>query len=546
MTNTTTHAALRAQPSEPKAYSYIRFSTPEQAKGHSLQRQSDAARAWADQNDVPLDTELTFADKGISGFTGANMETGALGAFLECVRDGTVPRGSWLLVESLDRISRQVARRAVRAIEDIVEAGVTVVDLSDGGRAYSAETLDSDAMLFVMMVLRFVRANEESTLKGSRVAAKYEQKRQTFAGKQPLDKPYTRRLPAWIRWNDDGKVYELIPDRAALLRQIFEKTIEGWGQQRIARWLNSESVDTWGAGGWKAKYWHKSYIRKLLANPATVGTFQPHKMTGGRGPGKAKGRKPLEPIHHRFPPAIEREMFDRVADRLATVGARGRHSSRESRSIFAGIIKCEHCGGTVTRVTKGKHVYLVCSVANARGGTCKYETVPYQEAEDALRQNIAHTIAHAPRGNDTTELQETVARQMVAADLAADRVRELLNITITDKSRAARRMLQEGEREHEESEARLRQSREKLDKMTTVNVATRLQAVEDALTGNLGIDATNRALKQAIRMMIMKPAEGTLLIHWHHAEEPQEVTFHTRRFNWKQKRPWEAAGAESA
>src|SRR5262245_59654609 len=153
-----------------RAYSYIRFSTPEQAKGNSLQRQTDAARAWAARNGVPLDDELIFEDKGVSGFTGANKETGALGVFLECVRDGTVPPGSWLLVESLDRISRQVARKAVRTIEDIVEGGVTVVDLSDGGREYSVETLDKDPMLFMMMVLRFIRANEESATKGVRVA----------------------------------------------------------------------------------------------------------------------------------------------------------------------------------------------------------------------------------------------------------------------------------------------------------------------------------------------------------------------------------------
>ena len=79
-----------------RAYSYIRFSTPEQAKGHSLQRQTETARAWAAQHKVKLDDELTFEDKGVSGFTGANRETGALGVFLERVRDGTVPRGcSW-------------------------------------------------------------------------------------------------------------------------------------------------------------------------------------------------------------------------------------------------------------------------------------------------------------------------------------------------------------------------------------------------------------------------------------------------------------------
>ncbi|WP_050994975.1 recombinase family protein [Bradyrhizobium liaoningense] len=81
----------------PRAYSYVRFSTPEQAKGHSLQRQTDAARAWAAATKVTLDDELTFQDKGVSGFTGANRETGELGVFLERVKDGTIPHGSWLL-----------------------------------------------------------------------------------------------------------------------------------------------------------------------------------------------------------------------------------------------------------------------------------------------------------------------------------------------------------------------------------------------------------------------------------------------------------------
>src|ERR1700741_37030 len=125
----------------PRAYSYRRFSTLEQGKGHSLQRQTEAASAWAAANGVVLDEELTFQDKGVSGFTGANLETGELGVFLERVKDGTIPRGSWLLVENLDRISRQSPRKAMRVIEDIVGAGVTVVDLSDGGREYSAENL---------------------------------------------------------------------------------------------------------------------------------------------------------------------------------------------------------------------------------------------------------------------------------------------------------------------------------------------------------------------------------------------------------------------
>jgi DNA invertase Pin-like site-specific DNA recombinase len=177
-------------PSEvPKAYSYMRFSTAEQSKGDSLNRQSTMAREWAERQGVPLDTELDLTDRGISAYLGANAETGALGVFLAAVRDGTIPRGSWLLVESLDRVSRQVVRKAARTIEDIVDAGITLVDLSDGAREYSAETLDKDLTLFLVMVLRFARANEESALKGSRVALAYRSKRESFAGEQALDKP---------------------------------------------------------------------------------------------------------------------------------------------------------------------------------------------------------------------------------------------------------------------------------------------------------------------------------------------------------------------
>jgi DNA invertase Pin-like site-specific DNA recombinase len=264
-------------PSEaPKAYSYIRFSTAEQAKGDSLDRQSRMAQEWAVRRGAQLDTELDLTDKGISAYLGANAETGALGAFLMAVSVGTVPRGSWLLVESLDRISRENAWRASHTIQSIVSAGVTVVDLSDGGREYSVETLEKDMMLFVMMVLRFTRANEESALKGSRVAAAFRNKRNNFASDQALDKPYTRRLPGWLRWDNETKAYATIPEREDLLREMFELTDAGWGQHRIARSFNERGVETWGAGGWKAKYWHRSYVRKILTNRAAIGVFTPH------------------------------------------------------------------------------------------------------------------------------------------------------------------------------------------------------------------------------------------------------------------------------
>src|SRR5262245_58121687 len=109
-----------------RAYSYIRWSTPDQGKGDSLDRQMEAARAYAARHELELDETLDITDPGVSAHYGKNIEAGKLRAFLEAVRDGIVPRGSYLLVESLDRISRQTVRRAVRTMEEIVEAGITL------------------------------------------------------------------------------------------------------------------------------------------------------------------------------------------------------------------------------------------------------------------------------------------------------------------------------------------------------------------------------------------------------------------------------------
>ncbi|SEL04832.1 hypothetical protein SAMN05444354_103396 [Stigmatella aurantiaca] len=49
-----------------KAYSYLRFSTPEQMKGNSFDRQSTRAQAYELRNHLDLDDKLTFHDLGLS------------------------------------------------------------------------------------------------------------------------------------------------------------------------------------------------------------------------------------------------------------------------------------------------------------------------------------------------------------------------------------------------------------------------------------------------------------------------------------------------
>ena len=60
----------------PKAYSYVRMSTDRQLKGDSLRRQLEASAKYAMEHGLDLQTGRELQDIGVSGYDGANVETG--------------------------------------------------------------------------------------------------------------------------------------------------------------------------------------------------------------------------------------------------------------------------------------------------------------------------------------------------------------------------------------------------------------------------------------------------------------------------------------
>lgn len=77
----------------PRAYSYLRFSTPEQSKGDSFRRQAALSERYATEHALDLDQTLTFQDLGVSAYRGRNVQEGQLGAFIAAVDSGRVAPG---------------------------------------------------------------------------------------------------------------------------------------------------------------------------------------------------------------------------------------------------------------------------------------------------------------------------------------------------------------------------------------------------------------------------------------------------------------------
>ncbi|MDB5645192.1 recombinase family protein, partial [Methylobacterium sp.] len=144
------------------AYSYIRMSTDQQLKGDSLRRQTELSRRWAEQHGLVLDESLR--DIGVSAYKGKNRRNGALGRFINMVENGRVKNGSFPLVESLDRLSRDQVLEALSLFLEIIRSGITIVTLTDD-QTYSQESVGDDWSKLIISLTIMARAHEESLRK---------------------------------------------------------------------------------------------------------------------------------------------------------------------------------------------------------------------------------------------------------------------------------------------------------------------------------------------------------------------------------------------
>lgn len=269
----------------PVAYSYQRFSTPDQLHGDSLRRQQEEAERYCAQEGLTL-SEETYRDLGVSAFTGANLEEGTqLSLFLEAVKMRRIAPGSCLLVENFDRLSRQSPLDALPLLQQIVQTGVDVITLHDRKR-YTATTLREDFTGLMMSLMQMHLAHEESRKKSKRLTAVYAAKRQRADNHIAL--------PFWVVRSPQDEL-ELHQAYAPVVRRMFELAAnEGLGGRAIAARLKQEGHPVLDG---RANWAHPT-IGRVLRSRSAIGEYQPFTKANGIS------RRPVGPPLENFYPAV--------------------------------------------------------------------------------------------------------------------------------------------------------------------------------------------------------------------------------------------------
>jgi DNA invertase Pin-like site-specific DNA recombinase len=349
------------------AYSYIRFSSERQQLGDSLRRQLKLAEDFAARHNLNLDTH-TYRDLGVSAFKGKNAIEGKLGTFIKAVDDGVIKKGSILLVESLDRISRAQVDEAIILFLSIIHRGIKIVTLADQ-QIYSSERLNQDKGMSLIISLSYMmRAHEESAMKSSRIKA-------VWSGRVENWKPGTLlpfKAPTWLRKNEAKTGFDIIPEKAEIVERIYKMAADGFGQIKIVNALVEDKVPTMES----AKFWTQGVVGAILRNPAVMGTF-------------SQGKTGADEIENYYPAIVPKDMWLRVQDAIKNRRRIGGTKSNKVSNLFSGVSFCLYCGGRTRYVPTGDGTksYVHCLFSYSGKG-CPARPFPYKAAETAVLDRL--------------------------------------------------------------------------------------------------------------------------------------------------------------
>ena len=360
-----------------KAYSYIRFSKPSQEAGDSLRRQTEYSEEIAKKLGLVLDDTLRLTDRGLSAFKGIHRTKGALGEFLKLVEENKIAVGSCLIIEALDRLSREELLETNHLMTGILLKGIDIYTAMDN-KHFTKSTFTSADL--IISAIKLEQGHEESEKKSIRIREAWVGKRENISNIK-----LTGRCPAWLTpvrksispTKNIITDFNVITERAKVINQIFDLKLSGMGLDLISVTLNKSSLWIPDSG------WRKSYVRKILFSRAIIGEYQPCKLINGK-------RTPEgDVITGYFPAILEPEKFNRVQALLneskALSGARGGRTGKIS-NLFSHLGKCGECNGPMAYLNKGNNwQYLQCDKARRKvNGGCNPKLLKYASVEETI------------------------------------------------------------------------------------------------------------------------------------------------------------------
>jgi hypothetical protein len=337
----------------------------------------------------------------MSAFRGRNKKKGKLAKFLDMLEKGLLAPHPVLVLEDFDRISREQVDDARELVRRILLAGCDIF-CTLTWRLYTKASLN-EPMALLEMVWRFYLSHEESAKKAKRSRENWATKHKEAGGKI-----MSKNRPWWLGIDGEGidRRFVPLPEKVAIVRQMFAWCIQGWGMRTITIALNKAKVKS------ARTQWGEKVVHQCLTDGRVLGNLPICEY--------GDARKPKGALTGYYPAVIDQKTFDAAQ---ASIQSRKGKSGRPSGfvNLFTGLVHYpEHDCNMVflnksytkrnrkEGVKKIQHRYLASYLGHK--GVKPSVLIPYDCFESAmlkwLYEATPEDFEHEQRGDELQVLKD--------------------------------------------------------------------------------------------------------------------------------------------
>ncbi|HHM5461424.1 TPA: recombinase family protein [Pseudomonas aeruginosa] len=360
-----------------KAYAYIRFSRAIQATGDSENRQLTALELFETTTGTKI-VEIVY-DKGKSAFRGDNARSGNFKEMLDRMQSGAIRRGDYLVVESIDRITRQRVLDGVELLQGILKKGINIYTTVDQKTySYNDPSRDFENLLMISLIAK--RANEESETKSGRLLSAWKARKAKAENGEVIIKK-GKSIPYGLRVENNKFVIQ--KEEQEEIKQLFELLLQ-FGINTAITKINETSL----------KKWNNGTLNKIIKHKTVIGCMATHRIEY-TADGKAK--KILTGfIENYYPNLIEPGLFYKAVDVMTNRKQKnwsGRRTEQDF-NIFKHCIFCAECGGKLYYDHRGSrykgkiYPFFKCDNARVQKHICTADNIRFEYVLGSLLESI--------------------------------------------------------------------------------------------------------------------------------------------------------------
>lgn len=387
---------------------YGRVSSEKQLHGEGLVRQSKGGFEWIAKHpeyNIRVDAELE--DRARSAWKGDNAtaDDAALASILKQVERGELTPPLMLIMESLDRFSREDRWTANARLSGLVARGIWVVTTKDD-QVYSSESNIGDLIMSIVLLDAAHAHSQTTSERVHKTKLMHVQNAMAASGRGEQPNLIHQNVPAWMvvreaisTTNRAIRKAELLSGPCHTIATIYPLALHH-GSDWITRWLLDRPEEHPPFG--KTGKWSLRVVKRILRSKAVIGHLE--------------GRHGI--IERAYPrvPGVSDELW------LAVQAAQDNRKDAGSptwktnnHNLLVGIGRCASCGGKMRLTVNGQtgHYYYGCRNRALMGKSTCTSTCRYRQ--DVIDNAILHRF-----GLGWLEAQPIMAKPADVSKLTAE------------------------------------------------------------------------------------------------------------------------------